>query len=584
MKMKKRKNYIKVLLPRIILAWVLSAILSLFVIETIYERCSEEFIKQNKEVAEAYYKYCTKTDGDVWLWGTPRIRIIVNALAENNQFKVDSYDSLAKVDNIRYACIYDADKDLVLMDSRQEMNLNMGLILKNDDNSTQNMSFFFCDSDRIKETEPFKSIIDEKEKRTTSLRAIYGKVSYTINDIEVEEFWYNEKDGTFLPIKGTVYKTTYENLNSTFKKPYELVDKITKESVSFDLSSYFETIKEDYTVWKYTDGNKPRANLSGTTDIQYEYINRFLTENSKLNKWEYSSSSKGGGAFSNRPMYFISVQKLPEEFGNKEIRYICVKDSVLGSYYPIWTLIAGIIFTVFSVIAVLISVFTYQKLLYFYRNEDYRIALINCLVHDLKTPLTVMSGFAENLKENIQTESREEYADGILQNTGYINNIIEDVIELSHSSQADGKVKKEQADLIDLFKESEECFKTIIEEKNIKTDYQGSYIRRMDIKAMKRVCDNLLGNAVKYTKNGGKIRIYVVDRPFCHYFAIENSPIAQITGNPKKLWEPFMKDDESRSDVSGNGLGLAISKKILEKNRLKAKIMVKEKSFIVRIK
>ena len=89
----------------------------------------------------------------------------------------------------------------------------------------------------------------------------------------------------------------------------------------------------------------------------------------------------------------------------------------------------------YSVLAILISfissMLSYHKLMYFYKNEDYRKALMNSMAHDLKTPLTAMSGYAENLKENVMTEKREHYAQAILQNTEYMNGIISDILNLS---------------------------------------------------------------------------------------------------------------------------------------------------------
>ena len=97
--------------------------------------------------------------------------------------------------------------------------------------------------------------------------------------------------------------------------------------------------------------------------------------------------------------------------------------------------------------------------------------------------------------------------------------------------------------------------------------------------------DNLLSNAAKYTKEGGNVNVYAKDKPFSkHVFVIENTPIDAIDVKPSKLWEPFVKGDQSRSDKNGTGLGLSIVKNILDNLGLKSKIKIKDGWFKVIIR
>ena len=583
MKTKKRKNFIKVLLPRILIAWVLSGIVSFLAIDMVHNKCVETFMNENSRIVETYYKYATRAEDDKAFRDAPTFQMIFCSLVGEPYLGGSLTESLSSVNDVRFAYIYDADKDSVYMDSMQKMYLNMRLITGNEDQEFNPLPYYSCEIDLVKGTEPFQSILKERENRISTLKDVYGNVPYNWYDIEVEEVWFDPLNKTFLPIRGTIRKTTYPNVNSSYKDAGDLVNKTKTELIPFDISDYLEASKADYIIWTCNGGIKPSLILAGTTDAEYEYINGFLKEHPEFDTWEYTTSTAGGGAFRDQPMVYAAVQELPDSFGNKEIRYICVKDSVLKSYYPIWILIAAVIFALLSGIAVLSSAFAYQKLLYFYRNEDYRIALMNSLAHDLKTPLTVMSGFAENLKANIQTEKKEEYADRILQNTAYMNNIITDVLALS-KAENEGKMLRKKTDLVELFKASEEEFAEQIKSKNLTVTYEKSYVKKADAVMMRRACDNLLGNAVKYTKEGGTIRIYPVDKPFYHVFVIENSPIDPLKGDPKKLWEAFVKDDESRSDISGNGLGLAIVRSILVKNKMKAKIVTKNDLFRIIMK
>ena len=581
MKMKKRKNFITILLPRIIIAWAIAFVIGYLTIEGIYSYSHTSFELPNNRIIDYLYNYFDRAENTDDIINNQIFKLYLNAVPHNVE-ESDLPDSLNFLNVKQYAYIYDLDSNTVLMDSSQKMFVIANLLPEFSDEEILSPYMLSCDLNFLENVNPFKEVIDDTNNKTNSLKEWFGKFPYSLYDLVVEEIWYDLDSGTFLPIKGYVIKSTYANKAGAYG---DINPKSTREEIPYDLSLYFEDYKENYESYVFSEVKTVNLIIAGTSESDVNFAKAYIEEklNSDVQNNNHSGVTIKSDPFSHRDRVYTSAKKLPDKFGNKTLFYIEVQEDIYDTYKGLWFFIWAVYFIIATVIALFTSWIHYHKLRYFYKNEDYRIALLNSLVHDLKTPLTVMSGFAENLKENIQSESREEYADGILQNTGYINNIIEDVIELSYSEQPKGKTKKEKTDLVDLFKESEEKLKTLIEEKGIKIEYNNSFIRRIDVKSMKRVCDNLLGNAVKYTKDGGIIKIYKVDKPFCHYFAIENSPIVPIKGNPKKLWEPFVKDDESRSDVSGNGLGLAISKNILEKNKLRAKIVVKNDVFIIKI-
>ena len=589
--MKKRKKFLDILFPRIVIAWIIAIILGFIFIKVVFKSLSfDSFIARNENVSYFLYRDLSKKENTEEIIGNNKVSNWYLCSFPGNYLDVNvsHFDFLSFVNLKKYAYIYDLETDEIIMDSSQQIFLSGTFLQEKQEGTASQIIFLSCDPDLVKNIEPFDEIFDTLECQKWTLKEWFGNKPHIDYQIMVEEILYDSDEGNFIPIKGYLKKSTKANILNAYGFGFgKYIRKYNQtESIPFDLSSNFEGYEEKYQ--SYVFENSSVASVFGTTESDKEYFDSFFKDNTiwspNAMKEHIGISYVNADAFSNEARICALYRALPEKFGNKEIRYIVVQDNVFETYKSLWLFVWLCFIMGSSVIAIVISHMHYNKLKNFYRNEDYRIALLNSLVHDLRTPLTVMSGYAENLKENIQNESKDEYADGILQNTGYVNNIIEDVIELSHTEQSTEKIKKEKADLVVLFNESEDGFKTIIEKKGIKTEFKNSYIRRVDVKSMKRVCDNLIGNAVKYTPNGGSIKIYACDKPFCHYLVIENSPITPIKSNPKKLWEPFMKDDESRSDVSGNGLGLAISKNILEKNRLKAKIMVKEKSFIVRIK
>ena len=97
------------------------------------------------------------------------------------------------------------------------------------------------------------------------------------------------------------------------------------------------------------------------------------------------------------------------------------------SYFLKYLLPVDIVLVVCSIAAALVLAFQKNT-----KNiqDDYRRSIINSLSHDLKTPLTIISGSAESLKENVNPEKREFYENAIIENVRYTESIINDALEL----------------------------------------------------------------------------------------------------------------------------------------------------------
>ena len=279
----------------------------------------------------------------------------------------------------------------------------------------------------------------------------------------------------------------------------------------------------------------------------------------------------------------ISV-KIYDKDGREYQAFLIINTNMAEAYKEVL-----LFFKIFyPAIAILISLIwatvTYSKLKYFYINEDYRKALMNSMAHDLKTPLMAMSGYAENLVENVMTEKREHYAQAILQNTEYMSDIIADILNLSKLEDGSKTEERQKQDLVELMSDLKEEHEALIKEKNLNLILEGSFSRKIEKESMKRALDNLLTNAILYTNVGGTIHVTGRNNPLFGGFVIANSPVAPIKVKGAKLWEPFVKGDDSRSDRKGTGLGLSIAKSILESQGLTPKIKVKKDGFKVIVK
>lgn len=200
-------------------------------------------------------------------------------------------------------------------------------------------------------------------------------------------------------------------------------------------------------------------------------------------------------------------------------------------------------------------------------------SLINSMAHDLKTPLMIMQGFSENLKDNIRQEKHGYYADQIVENAEYLERLINKNIEVSNKSDTDPD-KKEVVHLSELVKKAESRYKERLEDKNLKIKQKGASFLEGDPEIIGILVDNLISNAIKYSFEDETIEVFGDIR----YFTIKNKAELHYKKNLKHLLDPLEMGDESRTAKSGTGLGLSIANDIAHVCGWKMKILYDRKS------
>lgn len=212
-------------------------------------------------------------------------------------------------------------------------------------------------------------------------------------------------------------------------------------------------------------------------------------------------------------------------------------------------------------------------------RETYRKNLMNNLAHDLRTPISVVSGYAQNLMDGVLPDKNDHYIKAIKDNVDYMDEIIENVMTLSESESEDIRLNKEAFDMVELTKETWEKHKECAEEKKLTIKFTGKYEIFADKRLMKSVADNLLTNAIKYSAPETEIEVTGADKEF----TVSNIAKVMPQKETDTLWEPFVKDDDSRSQRAGSGLGLAIVRSILEVHGFKGRIKAEDRKFTVEI-
>lgn len=183
--------------------------------------------------------------------------------------------------------------------------------------------------------------------------------------------------------------------------------------------------------------------------------------------------------------------------------------------------------------------------------------------HELKTPLTSISGFAEIIKNKIaRPEDIERFANNIYEESQRLMALIGDIIKLSQLDENIMQDEMEYLDLFDIVNEVVQRLKTQAEKKNITIELN---IDHAPVKGVRQILEemiyNLCDNAIKYNKNGGKVIVALDKNERGILLSIKDTGIGIAPKEQERVFERFYRVDKSHSkEISGTGLGLSIVK------------------------
>ena len=221
-------------------------------------------------------------------------------------------------------------------------------------------------------------------------------------------------------------------------------------------------------------------------------------------------------------------------------------------------------------------------------NEQKKDELIVYLAHDIKTPLTSMIGYLSLLSEikDMPQEQRNRYIDIALDKSYRLEYLINELFDVARFNSEKIVLEKEERNLNLILEQIADDFYPTLKEMNKKINFTSDEktILYADPDKLSRVFNNLIKNAVNYSKENTDIDISILNK--------ENQATVKITNKGKqipkekldKIFEKFYRLDSSRtSKTGGSGLGLAIAKEIVELHggRIYAKSDMKETTFSV---
>ena len=228
------------------------------------------------------------------------------------------------------------------------------------------------------------------------------------------------------------------------------------------------------------------------------------------------------------------------------------------------TLIIGnsIILAFFILIGILLSLIIWRNFKNRAIREQHRMEMTNAVAHNLKTPLCIINGFSENLREESGYLTKQHYINVIQEQANEMDILVHKMLDFS-------KLETDSAKL------NIKSFNIKTELENIANKYNNISSKNIIVTAddkeifadkelMELVFENLIENAVKYSKDNSDIEISFVN----NNFNISNECDEISKKDLKKIWKPYNRLEKDE-EVRGTGIGLSIVKHILKLHKIK---------------
>ena len=233
-----------------------------------------------------------------------------------------------------------------------------------------------------------------------------------------------------------------------------------------------------------------------------------------------------------------------------------------------------VVFVVLSVTAVLLVIAfiitrSFERLA---EASQMKSEFINIVSHQLRSPLTNIKWTFEVLASEefkVPRGKQEEYFVNVKENIARMVELIDDLLIVSKIEQGDFSIAKKEISLQDLTRDLVGRYKVFAEASRIKLNfYSQKDIPKVlaDPSLLKIVVENLIDNAIRYTKGGGKVDIKLIKDKGKALFSIKDSGVGIPLEDQKHIFQKFFRAENAlRERTRGSGLGLYVCRSILNK-------------------
>jgi len=194
---------------------------------------------------------------------------------------------------------------------------------------------------------------------------------------------------------------------------------------------------------------------------------------------------------------------------------------------------------------------------------------VSNISHELRTPLASIVGFSETIASdpNMPIEMRNEFNLIILNEGKRLAKLINDVLDLSRMETGRIAINKSKVNIVKLLRRMIDNNKTLIDSKNLILTFEAPYdeiIIEVDEERLFQALDSLMENSIKFTEDGGRIKVILNNLYREVEIVITDTGIGISEKDLPFLFQKFYKVNRSDSDISGAGMGLVFVKQIVD--------------------
>jgi signal transduction histidine kinase len=189
------------------------------------------------------------------------------------------------------------------------------------------------------------------------------------------------------------------------------------------------------------------------------------------------------------------------------------------------------------------------------------------VAHDLRTPMMRLRGIAETaLQSGSNPEQLRDALADCLEESDRVVAMLNTLMDISEAETGTMRLKRERVNLSELVRQAVEIYEDVAEDKHVTVavrELPGDLWVDVDRTRMRQVVANLLDNALKYTRSGGRVELATrLDGPTAE-LTVTDSGVGIPADELPRIWERLYRGDKSRSE-RGLGLGLSLVKAIVE--------------------